>query len=62
MIPFMLRLREEEGKPVTIPVLSYNEEFSCNVIGECDTPLALSNYLLATQTKTKAKQESDDQD
>jgi hypothetical protein len=62
MKPFLLHFASQETDTFTLPPLFFDEQISANIIAEGMQPLALSHYLLATQTKTKARRESDDQD
>ena len=60
--PFLLNLRLEKKGPI-FPIIVYDEVQAINVlVDDGATPLARSEYLLATQTKTEARQESDDDD
>jgi len=62
MKPFLLHFTSQETDAFILPALFFDEQISVNIIAESIQPLALSHYLLATQTKTKARRESDDQD
>ena len=57
--PFLLNFRSE-ANTVDVPHLTFDEKRSVNVVSESDEPLARTRYLLATQTKTEAAPESDD--
>ena len=62
MKPFLLYLLSDEEETAAIPALFFDEQLSVNMIRGRMEPLAMSHHLLATQTKTKARRESDDQD
>lgn len=62
MKPFLLHFASQEMETLDIPTFFFNEQISVNIIAQNMQPLASGSYLLATQTKTKARRESDDQD
>ena len=51
-----------EAHPANVPTIRFDEELSLNVISGTGLPLASSNHLLATATKTEAAPERDDAD
>ncbi len=61
MRPFLLNLRSEANE-LDLPHLTFDEALSVNLISESGEPLAGTRHLLATQTKTDAVPESDDDD
>jgi len=61
MKPFLMYLISVAQR-ASVPAVLFDESLSVNILCDGTGPLALSPYLVATQTKTEAAPESDDQD